>query len=148
MSETVTEALIRATLDTVIDPCSVAAGARAGIAELGLVRSLQVKQEPDGAVVRVTIGTTDPGCLMIYPFAAESRRKLEALPGVARAEVDLDVSADWLPTDMSPSYRARLAARRSARRSQTGDRIGLAPDGTSHESVLLPVRIPLRGSDA
>lgn len=141
-----TEAAVRGALNEITDPCSVAAGARAGIEELGLVRSLTIEPGPAGAVVHVTIGTTDPACLMIYPFAAESRRRVEALPGVARVEVELDVSEDWLPSDMSPGYRSKLAAMRSSRRGRTGDRIGLAPDGTSHDSVLLPPRIPLRGA--
>ena len=58
------EERIRAALDDVRDPCSVVAGVPAGLAEMGLVRSLEVRDTPDGAVVRVAIGVTEPTCLM------------------------------------------------------------------------------------
>lgn len=110
------EEQVRATLDTVTDPCSQAAGAPAGLLEMGLVRSLEVHDGPEGALVRVAIGVTEPTCLMGPSFVSGARERLAAVPGVARVEVTLSGDADWSPLDMSPDYQARLAEHRRARR--------------------------------
>jgi metal-sulfur cluster biosynthetic enzyme len=110
------EARVRRALDEVRDPCSVAAGVPAGIAEMGLVRSLEISQGPDGARVRVAIGVTEPTCLMGPSFLTGARERLAREPGIARVDVELSADADWSPIDMSPDYRERLAAHRRARR--------------------------------
>ena len=114
------EASVRAVLNTIVDPCSVVAGVAAGIEEMGLVRHLEVLEGPNGAIIRVTIGVTEPGCLMGVPFANEAQKRLLALPSVACVEVTLDHALDWKPEDMSAEYQARLAAFRSARRVALG----------------------------
>ena len=106
-----TEADVRAVLNTVVDPCSVAAGSPAGLADMGLVRSVELSPSPAGAGstdVRVVIGVTEYGCVMGAPFAREAYRLLEAVSGVGRVEVELDGEFDWVPEDMSPEYRRRL----------------------------------------
>jgi metal-sulfur cluster biosynthetic enzyme len=110
------ESRVRAALDTVRDPCSEVAGVPAGILEMGLVRSLDVHDGPDGALVRVAIGVTEPTCLMGPSFVSGARERLAAVPGVARVEVTLSSDPDWSPLDMSPDYRARLAEHRRTRR--------------------------------
>jgi metal-sulfur cluster biosynthetic enzyme len=110
------EADVRAALDAVRDPCSEVAGVPAGILEMGLVRSLDVRDGPDGAVVRVAIGVTEPTCLMGPSFVSGAREQLATVPGVARVEVTLSSDPDWSPLDMSPEYRARLTEHRRARR--------------------------------
>ena len=110
------ESLVRAALDTVLDPCSEVAGVPAGILEMGLVRSLEVQNGPHGALVRVAIGVTEPTCLMGPSFVSGARERLAAVPGVARVEVTLSSDPDWSPLDMSPDYRARLTEHRRARR--------------------------------
>jgi metal-sulfur cluster biosynthetic enzyme len=117
------EVTVRATLNTIVDPCSVTAGTRAGIEEMGLVRRLEIEPEPAGAVVRLTIGVTEPGCVMGFPFANEAQERLSRLPGVARVVVDLDHAYDWLPTDMSLAYRKRLERDRELRAQTTGVRV-------------------------
>jgi metal-sulfur cluster biosynthetic enzyme len=117
------ESSVRAVLNTVVDPCSVVAGVAAGIDEMGLVRHLEVLEGPDGAIIRVTIGVTEPGCLMGVPFAKEAQKRLQALPGVTSVEVTLDHALDWTPEDMSPEYQARLGAFRAARRAALGIRL-------------------------
>lgn len=107
---------MRAALNTVLDPCSEVAGLPAGIVEMGLVRSLDVHDGPDGARVRVAIGVTEPTCLMGPSFVSGARERLAAVPGVAEVEVTLSSDPDWSPLDMSPDYRARLAEHRRARR--------------------------------
>ncbi|WNV77095.1 iron-sulfur cluster assembly protein [Geodermatophilus sp. DSM 44513] len=110
------EAAVRAALDRVIDPCSVAAGAPAGLAELGIVREVAVTDGRDGRLVRVVLGLTDPTCMMGPSFVHSAREALLALPWVAGAEVTYDEdSTSWSPSDMAPHYRRRLSLVRSAR---------------------------------
>ena len=111
----VTEERIKAELDLVIDPCSAAAGAPAGLVEMGLIRALTVRPGEDGVSVLVRIGVTEPGCLMGAAFAVQARERLDALDGVGEVEIELDHAADWLPTDLAPAYRSRLEQVRAAR---------------------------------
>jgi metal-sulfur cluster biosynthetic enzyme len=73
------EALVRATLNEIVDPCSAAAGAPAGLDDMGLVRSVEVAERDGRVTVSVRIGVTEPGCFMIYPFAREARQRLGEL---------------------------------------------------------------------
>jgi metal-sulfur cluster biosynthetic enzyme len=109
------EARIWSTLNTIIDPCSRAAGAPVGIAEMGLVRQIEVQNSPGGASIRVVIGVTEPGCLMGAAFVNDARKLLRALPGVAEVQVSMDHAFDWTPADMSPAYQARLEQLRQIR---------------------------------
>lgn len=109
------EAAIRAELNEILDPCSVAAGAPAGIDEMGLVRALSVNEAPGGVAIEVRIGVTEPGCMMGASFAIKARRQLAALDGVVAVDVQLDHQADWEPGDIDPAYAKRLAAIRAAR---------------------------------
>jgi metal-sulfur cluster biosynthetic enzyme len=87
---------------------------------MGLIRTLEVRQDPAGASITVTIRVTEPGCLMAYPFAKEAHKRLETLPGVASIDVKIDPVCDWEPAAMSPEYRARLEAHRVQRREAVG----------------------------
>jgi metal-sulfur cluster biosynthetic enzyme len=116
VSASVGAAEVRAALDDVHDPCSEVAGMPAGLVEMGLVTSIDVEPTPDGAVVHVAIRVTEPTCLMGPALAAGARERLAAMPGVARYEVELSDDNDWMPSAMSPEYRARLAEHRAARR--------------------------------
>jgi metal-sulfur cluster biosynthetic enzyme len=107
-------------LNTIVDPCSRAAGAPAGIADMGLVRQLEVQQSPEGASIRVVIGVTEPGCLMGAAFVNDARQLLQALPGVAEVQVSMDLAFDWTPADMAPAYQARLEQLRQRRRAALG----------------------------
>lgn len=112
----VTEEEIRAELDRIVDPCSAAAGAPAGLVEMGLVRELELTPGPDGARVRLRIAVTEPGCMMGAAFAAQAEERVGALAGIGEVRVEIDHDADWLPSDLAPSYRLRLAEVRAARR--------------------------------
>jgi metal-sulfur cluster biosynthetic enzyme len=114
------EATVWTTLNTIVDPCSRAAGAPAGIAEMGLVRQLEVQQSPEGARIRVVIGVTEPGCLMGAAFVNDACTRLRALPGVAEVQVSMDQAFDWTPQDMSPAYQTRLEQLRQTRRAAWG----------------------------
>ncbi len=110
------EDAIRAELNEIVDPCSVVAGAPAGIDEMGLIRALSVNEAPGGVAIEVRIGVTEPGCMMGASFAIKARERLEALAGVAAVDVQLDHAADWEPADIDPAYAKRLASARAARR--------------------------------
>jgi metal-sulfur cluster biosynthetic enzyme len=115
-----TEAEVRATLNTIVDPCSVGAGSPAGLDDMGLIRRVELTGTAGAADLLVVIGVTEYGCLMGAPFAMEAYRLLEALPGVGAVQVDLDQEFDWLPEDMSPTYRAHLQRRHVEGRRRLG----------------------------
>ena len=114
------EARVWTELNTIVDPCSRAAGAPAGIAEMGLVRQLEIHHSPEGASIRVVIGVTEPGCLMGAAFINDARKLLRELPGVAEVQVSMDHAFDWTPEDMAPPYQARLDQLRQRRRVALG----------------------------
>ena len=74
------EGAIWSRLEAIIDPCSRASGAAAGLVSMGLVGGVTINEEPDGAKVRVTLYITEPGCLMGALFALTAERELRALP--------------------------------------------------------------------
>ena len=103
-------------LNTITDPCSLVAGVRAGLVDMGLVSSVEV----DGGCVRVTLGLTEPGCLMGHAFLPQAKEALEALPGVSSVEVRLDhhLPFTWNESRMTPEYRAKLEAHRASVRER------------------------------
>jgi metal-sulfur cluster biosynthetic enzyme len=116
MSASPTQAQIRAALNEVADPCSVAAGAPAGLDDMGLIRDVEVREGPAGAHVTVGIGLTEPTCLMGPAFVQSAEERLSSLEGVAGVDVSLRSGRDWTPARMSPGYARRLAHVRAARR--------------------------------
>ena len=115
-SATLTAETVRSVLDQIIDPCSAAAGVPAGLCEMGLVRQLEILNTPHGAIIRVSIGVTEPLCFMALPFREEARQRLSELDGVKQVEVTIDHSMDWTESDMAPSYRQRVTVHRSQQR--------------------------------
>lgn len=106
----ISEERVREELEAIVDPCSAVAGAPVGLVSMGLVRDLEV--QADGRVA-LTIGVTEPTCLMGWPFAREAEERLGRLPGVRRVEVRLDNATPWTPDRMAPAYRERLRAARA-----------------------------------
>ncbi|MDP9189293.1 MAG: iron-sulfur cluster assembly protein [Actinomycetota bacterium] len=114
------EEAVRAELNEILDPCSVVAGAPAGIEQMGLVRALSLSDAEGGVAIEVRIGVTEPGCMMGASFAVKARERLEALAGVVAVDVQLDHTGDWEPADIDPAYAERLAAVRAVKRSARG----------------------------
>ena len=53
--------LVAARLNDVVDPCSVVAGAPAGLADMGLVRLVQIERGSSGSIrLVVKVGVTHP----------------------------------------------------------------------------------------
>ncbi len=65
------------------------------IVDLGLVYDCRVEPQPAGAKVNVKMTLTAPGCGMGPTICAEARGKIETLPGVAEADVELVWDPPW-----------------------------------------------------
>jgi metal-sulfur cluster biosynthetic enzyme len=108
---------IRRRLNTIVDPCSIAAGAPAGLVDMGLIGEVAVLEGPDGTTVRVRIGLTEPGCMIGASFLVRARECLEPLAGIAHLDVQLQHDCDWTPNHLDPRYARRLKDRRAAQRA-------------------------------
>lgn len=76
------------------------------IVDLGLVYGCQLATRADGTKqfnVRMTL--TAPGCGMGGVLAADVKQKLEAIPGVAAADVELVFDPPWSQSMMSDAAR-------------------------------------------
>jgi metal-sulfur cluster biosynthetic enzyme len=112
---TLKETIYRA-LETIVDPCSQAMGAPAGLVSLGLVKEVEIEERRGRrAKVRVTLCITEPGCLMAAVFQEAAGRELPRLPGVDEVEVVVDHGHVWDREQMEPEYRLRLERLRAER---------------------------------
>jgi len=76
------------------------------IVDLGLVYDCDVTQEEDGSrVVAVTMTLTAPGCGMGEVLVADVREKVEVIPTVKRADVELVFDPPWNQSMMSEAAR-------------------------------------------
>jgi probable FeS assembly SUF system protein SufT len=76
------------------------------IVDLGLVYDCDVKQEEDGGrVISVTMTLTAPGCGMGDVLVADVREKVEIIPTVKRADVELVFDPPWNQSMMSDAAR-------------------------------------------
>jgi metal-sulfur cluster biosynthetic enzyme len=107
IATTVASEDVRSVLNSIIDPCSAAAGTPAGLSEMGLVRAVNISEGDDGANIQVTLAVTHPFCMMAAVFVNESRIRLSELPGVNSVEVSLDGRYLWSEDDFEPAYAAR-----------------------------------------
>lgn len=114
----ISEAEVRRILNTIDDPCSVAAGCRAGLGDMGLIKQVQITPDGQGAHVRILLGTTDVGCMMVGMFVNESRERLQVQPGVSNVDVEIDYDLGWTEEQMEPSYRERLKESRAKMRER------------------------------
>lgn len=76
------------------------------VVDLGLIYECSVGTEPDGQrVVNVRLTLTAPGCGMGDVLVQDVRQKLEIIPTVARAEVELVFDPPWNQSMMSEAAR-------------------------------------------
>jgi metal-sulfur cluster biosynthetic enzyme len=87
------DAPIRAALNQVMDPCSVAAGRPTSVLAMGLVPGWT----RDGDTLHIRFGVTFAGCTMAPHFVEAARAALLALPGIARVEARVDTDFVWEP---------------------------------------------------
>jgi probable FeS assembly SUF system protein SufT len=79
------------------------------IVDLGLVYDLRVSPTASGAsAVGVKMTLTAQGCGMGATIAADAQQKIEALPGVAEARVEIVWDPPWSPQMISPEGREKL----------------------------------------
>ncbi|GIW41657.1 MAG: putative Fe-S cluster assembly protein SufT [Candidatus Binatia bacterium] len=79
------------------------------IVDLGLVYDLRVEATPAGKRrVRVAMTLTAPGCGMGQVIAMDAKQRIEALPGVEEAQVELVWDPPWNPQMISPEGREKL----------------------------------------
>jgi metal-sulfur cluster biosynthetic enzyme len=104
-------------LNGIVDPCSITAGAPAGLVDMGLVGRAELEDRDEGGVRAViAIGITHPFCMMAGVFLNEVRTRIGGLDGIDEVAVSLDSDTVWTPDRMTADYRARLDAARAARR--------------------------------
>ena len=78
------------------------------IVDLGLVYDCRVEPQPAGAKVNVKMTLTAPGCGMGPTICAEAQGKIETLPGVAEADVELVWDPPWNQGMISEAGRMKL----------------------------------------
>ncbi len=97
------EAQVWARMRTVYDP-----EIPVNVVDLGLVYSCEVEAGPGGAEVRVKMTLTAPGCGMGPVIADDVRGRLEELPGVARATVEIVFDPPWSRNMISDAAKLEL----------------------------------------
>jgi len=79
------------------------------IVDLGLVYDMRIEPLPDGlSRVEVKMTLTAPGCGMGQTIAMDAKDRIESLPGIAEADVQVVWAPPWNPHMISPEGRAKL----------------------------------------
>jgi probable FeS assembly SUF system protein SufT len=79
------------------------------VVDLGLIYDLQLHSlAAGGSTVNVQMTLTAPGCGMGQIIASDVKRRIESLPGVAEAHVEVVWEPPWNPQRISPVGRAKL----------------------------------------
>jgi len=100
---------IRAALEQVCDPCSIAAHAPLSIIDMGLIQGWLVDGRGN-LVVRMCL--TSPSCTMSPNMVKAAEELLSAIPGLTSARVEVDAKAFWTPDRMTEKGRDILDMRR------------------------------------
>ncbi|MGD9841818.1 MAG: putative Fe-S cluster assembly protein SufT [Steroidobacteraceae bacterium] len=76
------------------------------IVELGLIYDCQIEVDADGErIAKIAMTLTAPGCGMGEVLVADVREKVEIIPTIKRAEVELTFDPPWNQTMMSEVAR-------------------------------------------
>jgi probable FeS assembly SUF system protein SufT len=80
------------------------------IVDLGLIYdcTLSADEGGDGQQAQVKMTLTAPGCGMGQVLADDVKRKLEGLPGITRAEVEVVFDPPWNPNMMTEAAKLQL----------------------------------------
>lgn len=80
------------------------------IYDLGLIYNIDISENQDNKTsnVNIMMSLTTPGCPMSGSIANEVREKLEALPGVKQASVEITFDPPWNTSMMSEEAQANL----------------------------------------
>lgn len=104
---------IRRVLDTIEDPCSVAAAVPMGLHEMGLIKAVDID---DAGNVSVDFRLTSPFCEMIAYMRNEAIARIGQLPGVNSVSITHDTGLDWDHDMIAPEAQARRQKRLAALR--------------------------------
>jgi metal-sulfur cluster biosynthetic enzyme len=114
MTRTTTPVLmdeVRRVLDTIEDPCSVAASVPMGLHEMGLIKAVEIDATGN---VSVDLRLTSPFCEMIAYMRNEAIARIGGLPGVKSVSVTHDTGLDWDHDMIAPEAQARRQKRLAA----------------------------------
>jgi metal-sulfur cluster biosynthetic enzyme len=100
---------IRAALEQVCDPCSIAANAPLSILDMGLIQGWSVDKEGN---LRVRMCLTSPSCTMSPHIVKAAEGMLSSIRGVKSARVEVDPEVFWTPANMTGRGREILHSRR------------------------------------
>jgi FeS assembly SUF system protein len=75
------------------------------IYELGLIYDVDIQE---GGRIQVKMTLTSPGCPVAGSLPGEVKARIEAVPGVVAAEIDLVWDPAWNPSMMSEAARLQL----------------------------------------
>jgi probable FeS assembly SUF system protein SufT len=75
------------------------------IVDLGLIYECTLAAQPEGRVINVRLTLTAPGCGMGDVLVADIRQKLEVIPTVVKADVELVFDPPWNQSMMSEAAR-------------------------------------------
>ncbi|MCH7759313.1 DUF59 domain-containing protein [Patescibacteria group bacterium] len=80
------------------------------IYDLGLIYNIDISENQDNETfnVNITMSLTTPGCPMSGSIANEVKEKLEALPEVNQASVEITFDPPWNSEMMSEDAKANL----------------------------------------
>jgi len=78
------------------------------IVDLGLIYSVEISEVSAGKHVEVQMTLTAPGCGMGPMIAADAQQRVEAIPGVASANVQVVWEPHWDPSRITPAGRVLL----------------------------------------
>ena len=107
----VTRDAVEAHCRAVIDPCSAATGANLDIVEMGLVKSIDIRDGDVGVELRLTT----PACHMVAYLVEEIEHHVGRLDAVGSVDVRTDDGTAWTSDMMSEEAsrrRTRLIADR------------------------------------
>ena len=114
MAKQLTEAVVRAAITSVVDPCSRYNGSQLNLVELGMVESIWIS---DGTIgIRLLLD--DPMCMYTFLIQKEIRDAVGGLPGVDAVVIEVLGDQIWSDERMSDAARDRLAIHRQERRQQ------------------------------
>ena len=78
------------------------------IVDLGLVYLCELNRSDDGTDVKIKMTLTAPGCGMGPVLATDVKSKVESLPGVHQADVEVVFDPQWDRTMMSEAAKLQL----------------------------------------
>lgn len=104
---------IREAANRIPDPCGMGQGLSIGMADMGLIREVDVRQSEEQWKVTVRARVTSPDCLHVVYFERELRAAVAAMPDIGQFAIEWDGGYDWTPECMSEALRSRMKERRA-----------------------------------